>query len=181
MSDLSRMRSIGINVFLIVTAATILYSQLSSALDTRAAALRPGDNLPPLAGIDFSTNDRTLVIAVRAGCPFAEHSMPFYRRIAELKRRRATTAGLAVVSPDSEGVSRNLLRIHDVDIPAAPATPLSSLKLHWTPTLVLANRAGIVLRVWEGELSPAAQSDVLAAIGVPGLERTLGAAEWGRR
>ena len=166
MSDLRRLGALGLNVFLIVLGTMLLYSYGSAQLARRAMTLNPAETLPPIAGVDFTAHARTLVIVVRAGCVFAERSMPFYRRLQQLQAGGVTSAGLVAVLPDDRVTASNLLRIHDLDVPSAPNVPLASLKMTGTPAIVLVDRDRTVVRVWEGLLSPAAESEVLAAIGV---------------
>lgn len=166
MSDHRRFRSVSLHLFFIALAAALLYSRLSESIALRASSLGAGDVLAPLTRVDLAAHDRNLLIVVRSGCKVAEDSMGFYRELAQLAAAGATRAGIAAILPDNETVSRNLLRIHGLDVPAVPGVALSSLKLHWTPTLVLADRRGVVLKLWEGQLSASAQAEVLSAIGV---------------
>lgn len=169
---------IAFQTIIAVVGGVALYRILGDRIERRNATLHVGDRLPPLAAVDISLHDETLVMAMRAGCEFVERSMPFYRRLAELRARGATRVAMVAVSPDSDDMLRTLLRIHAVDVPRAALVPLKSLKLTGTPMLLLVDRRRRVLRLWDGSLSPSGEADVLQAIGV--TSRVSDSRSWSR-
>lgn len=64
-------------------------------------SLKKGDRLPQLPNYAWNSSPRTLVLAVRDGCHFCEESVPFYRKLAELKKAGRMSAGLLMVFPGS--------------------------------------------------------------------------------
>jgi hypothetical protein len=62
-------------------------------------SLKKGDRLPQLPNYAWNSSPRTLILAVRDGCHFCEESVPFYRKLAELKKEGRINANLLMVYP----------------------------------------------------------------------------------
>jgi hypothetical protein len=124
---------------------------------------KPGEFLGEVPGTDWSKHDRTLVIALKIGCTYCEQSMPFYRKLSEME----ANTQLVVVFPDKKEAVENYLAMHKLRIRAISGLPLKSLKVGGTPTLILLDGNGRVLRSWAGLLSARGEEDVLKHLTAP--------------
>lgn len=129
--------------------------------------IAPGSQIPPLGDYRWKLHEKTLVLALRVGCPYCEASRTFYETLNRLERSGKIATHLVAVFSDrrnklmpvlSGGLS-NLQALADVDLPA--------LGIGGTPTLLLVGRNGVLERIWRGKLSSTGELDVLSAAGAP--------------
>jgi hypothetical protein len=123
-----------------------------------------GKTLPPLPDHDWKRQDQTLVMAIRQGCSFCEASIPFYRRLSDLRKADRIRARLLAVMPDPAAAASSQLQAGGVDVEGAFQQPLRSLYVSATPTLLLVNAEGKVVRAWVGQLTPQQESEVVSAV-----------------
>jgi hypothetical protein len=116
-----------------------------------------------LQGVDFAGADRTLLLVVQQGCRFCDESMPFYQRLSA-NPQLAERTRLVVVAPDDEGVTREELAKHDVEVHQIVRAALGGLKVRGTPTAIMVSRQGVVQRIWTGLLREEEQADLLQAL-----------------
>jgi len=131
-----------------------------------ASAARPqvakGTSLKgSLAGVDWSKNGRTLVLAISTRCHFCTDSAPFFQRLS--KERPASTKLLAVL-PQAVDESRKYLEQEGVHVDDVKQAQLDSIKVRGTPTLLLVDNTGTVAQAWVGKLEPSQQEDVLRVL-----------------
>jgi hypothetical protein len=75
-----------------------------------------GQTLAPLPGYSWSSYRKTLVIAIRRGCPYCDASLPFYRRLGEQEKSKMLRAHVLLVMPDDASFGSSLLRKGDVEV-----------------------------------------------------------------
>jgi hypothetical protein len=114
-----------------------------------------------LAGVDWGTNGRTLVLAISTRCHFCTDSAPFFQRIS--KEKPAGTKLLAVL-PQAVEEARKYLDQQGVRVDDVKQTSLDSIKVSGTSTLLLVDKAGTVADVWAGKLDPSQEEDVLRVL-----------------
>jgi hypothetical protein len=59
---------------------------------------------------------------------------------------------------------QSYLRSHFLLIDAVVRLANAGLRIAATPTLLLANRSGVVAQVWQGKLQPQTEAEVIAAM-----------------
>ncbi len=129
-----------------------------------ASRLNPGKQLSAPAGYVWAEHDRTLMLALRYGCIHCEHNMDFYGRLVQ-QIRNAPTVALVSVFPDDRFVAEHDLDTHGLqNVQFLANTDFDQLHVFGTPTLLLVNNQGTIVRSWIGELSSEQQADVMAAI-----------------
>jgi hypothetical protein len=129
----------------------------------QANEVKTGDRLARLDGWDWGTHDRTLVLALRKGCHFCEDSAPFYQRLLVTQKQDGSATAIVAVFPDAAGAAKEVVQSEGLEIPALAGVPLEGLKVFGTPTLLLVDRSGTVLKTWVGVLSPREELDVIQA------------------
>ena len=116
-----------------------------------------------LPGVDWSKNEKTLVMAISSTCRFCTESAAFYRDI-----RARTHVHTVAVLPQSVNDGRNYLSNLGVQVDEVLQAPLSSINVSGTPTLMLISHDGTVLRRWIGKLPPDLEKEVLLSVGTEG-------------
>jgi thiol-disulfide isomerase/thioredoxin len=130
---------------------------------TRRAALSAGDKMPNISGHDWTPN-RTLVVALKKGCPYCEHSMPFYRRLAAMQKAGELNGRLIAIFPDDARVATEIMQQQQLSFPVFSGLDMRSLRINGTPTLVLVDQRGRVIKPWVGELNGTGELDVINAL-----------------
>jgi len=132
--------------------------------DAEGPRLEQGFRMPPVPGYEWRSHGKTLVLALRVGCPYCEASMDFYGRLVEIEKHRGAGVHLlAIYQEPAESISvhapgrpRDLATLSGVSFP--------KLRIRSTPTVVLVDANGIAQRVWRGRLSPELENQLLLAI-----------------
>jgi peroxiredoxin len=126
-------------------------------------AYTEGETLPEFAGL--SSGGSTVLVFVNSNCTYCTASMPFYARLSSEMSKAGRQADLVVASREPVETSSSYLERHNVSVPRvisleSDKAPL--LKL--TPTLMIVSREGRIERLWNGQLSPDAESEVLKLV-----------------
>jgi hypothetical protein len=116
-----------------------------------------------LANLDWSQADQTLIMAMSTSCHYCSDSGGFYRRLADLVATRPAIRLLAVLPEPVEESQRYLDQL-GVKVAAIRRVPLSNLSVSATPTLILADKSGLVNAVWVGRLSPTQEQEVVESL-----------------
>jgi hypothetical protein len=122
-----------------------------------------GQALAPLPGYDWSSYPKTLVIAIRRGCPYCDASLPFYRQLGEQERSNILRAHLLLVMPNDASSGSGLLRKNDVEVQSIFGQTLDALQVPGTPTVLLLDSSGRIEREWIGQLTPREEKQVMNA------------------
>lgn len=115
-----------------------------------------------LGGVNWDRAERTLVLALSTKCHFCNDSADFYRRLAP------AAAGVPVVAvfPQSTDEARahwtgQNLPFGGVEFAQAPT---GRLPISGTPTLILVDRKGVVLRAWAGKQLASGEAEIIHAV-----------------
>ena len=138
---------------------------LPRATQPAAGRVVPGVSLRPVEGYAWRSHGLSLVLALHVGCPYCQESMPFYERLHALERSRDIGAHVVAVWPDDPALVKRSLPAGLSGVQVVPNVDLKRLGVIGTPTLFLVDNTGRVERVWEGELSPTQENDVLLTLG----------------
>jgi hypothetical protein len=122
-----------------------------------------GQTLAPLPGYSWSSYPKTLVIAIRRGCPYCDASMPFYKQLGEQEKSNVLRAHVLVVMPNDEASGSRFLSKDDVEVQGIFGQELDALNVSGTPTVLLLDSSGRIEREWIGQLSPRAEKEVMNA------------------
>jgi len=140
--------------------------RLDPALDARGFAAQPaiveGTSLKGrLAGVDWSRNGQTLVLAISTHCHFCTESTPFFRQIAKEKRKDIK---LLAVLPESVAEGEQYLSREGVHVDRVSQLSLASAGIPGTPTMLLVDSGGVVTHFWAGKLDPPVQEQVMSLL-----------------
>ena len=124
--------------------------------------VKVGDSLKGvLPDVDWRKDGRTLILAISTQCHFCKDSSPFYRN---LTAQAANNVKVIAVLPQPAGMAEKYLKDEGVRVDHVEQLTLGRMGVIGTPTLILADGNGVVRNVWVGELQPAQQRQVLAAL-----------------
>jgi hypothetical protein len=132
----------------------------SSANTGKLGQLQPGTKIS-LPGIEWRKNFRTVVLALSTTCHFCSESGPFYQ---QLEQQRPGTVGLVAVLPQSVEDGRNYLEQLGVKTANVIQSPLSSIGVSGTPTLMLVDQDGSLIASWVGKLPDSEVRNVMSQI-----------------
>lgn len=121
---------------------------LASLLAGPQRIAQVGSHLEPLPGYRWDRHGTTLVIALKSGCPYCEASMGFYGRIADLWRNGALNAYPLVLYSDPASDVRPEIR----GMQRITRLGYSRIGIASTPTVLLVDSQGIVVKKWPGQL-----------------------------
>lgn len=105
-------------------------------------------------------NGKTLLLALSSSCRFCTDSAPFYRRL--MKDRGETR--LVALFPRGSGEGESYLSNLGVKVDQVEQASLEELGISGTPTLILVDTGGKVIRKWEGALPPTSESEVIGQL-----------------
>lgn len=153
-----------LNCVLILSAVFFLAGLIRWERDFKARPVHEiskGDRVQ-LRGVDFSGQNRTVILVLQKGCRFCSESATFYRRLVH------STSGynvhLMAVLPQTPDEGRRYLRSLDVPIGDVRQATFRAVGVAGTPTIILADNKGIAEKVWIGELPPRKEAEVLQAL-----------------
>jgi hypothetical protein len=151
----------------LVVASVFLKDRFFSPAPSEPDAVKAGDKLANLGGWNWGEHDQTLVLVLRKGCHFCEDSVPFYQRLTSQHGERDSNTAIVAVFPDSVDTVKGLVQSEELRVRVLAGVPLEVLKASGTPTLLLVDRTGTVLKAWIGVLSPRQELEVMRATTAP--------------
>lgn len=169
MSQLRQKIETATNVTVIVATLLVAFSFVRAYIAERHRtqaedAPTIGSQLPSIPGYDWSAHDRTLVLALKHGCHFCENSIPFYKRLITLSQSRQVE-GLAAIFPDEPQQVADEVQAGGLEgLPVFSGLALNAFSVTGTPTLILVDRRGRVLKDWVGQLTSSEEQEVIAAL-----------------
>ena len=157
--------SLVLAVTLCTTLGIVFWPRVASALGIRpappAGAYAVGDRIDVPASW-YDRAPRTLVVFARASCGACQNAQPFLKALAAT----VTSHGGAVMiaghrdTPKEDGEFAASLGLDEDAFATFPA----GLRVRRTPTLVLVDRAGVILASWEGVGPVEQQREIAAAV-----------------
>jgi thioredoxin-related protein len=152
------------NLCIIIVSALILFTVARRYVNppsyhNNRSLITSGTKLS-LDGVDWQKSDKTLLMALSTSCRFCAESLPFYRKIAQQKER-GKSFRLIAMFPQSIAESREYLDENRISVDEILQAPRHALFIRATPTLILVDNTGSVIRSWVGKLSPDEEIEVL--------------------
>jgi thioredoxin-related protein len=151
-------------ILLAVVVGSVFLKDRFPAPVRHANEVKAGDRLTRLDSWDWAAQDRTLVLALRKGCHFCEDSAPFYQRLLSEHSRDGSTTAIVAAFPDTADAVKEVVQSEGLHVLALAGVPPEKLNVSGTPTLLLVDRSGTVLKAWIGMLSPREELEVMKAL-----------------
>lgn len=166
--SLDRVASLAIIVMCLLVGYDIVVSKPGVAVARSPTRPQPstysqGERLDDIPGLNFTAAQKTLILFIRSTCRYCTESMPFYRAlIASATKNRSLQ--IAVVSTETVEATRAYLTEHGLSIDPTRVVHATGLKVSGTPTLILVDGNGQVLRLWRGQIPKQGESKVLQLV-----------------
>ena len=112
--------------------------------------------------INWSEQNKTLIIALQTSCHFCNESAPFYKRLIEDVKSKNIKL-VAVLPTDIEESKKHLDKLGLAAIDVRQSS-LDSIQVNGTPTLILIDDRGEVINSWVGKLPPDKETEVLSKL-----------------
>lgn len=165
MNKLNQKSELIANLLIIVVAVLLIgvigqkYLFSSKAINQKARPQPIVGSMLNVPDVDFSSQPKTLVLALQTGCRFCNESASFYKRIIENARNKNIKL-VAVLPTDVEESKAHLneLGLTNLEVKRAP---LENIQVGGTPTLILTNEKGEITDFWIGKLPLNKETEVI--------------------
>jgi len=151
----------------VILASILLSAVLFGKLLSTHAAIDPGGGalvdrkLAMLPEVHWHESERTILLALSARCQHCLNSAPFYRRlVAKIENSRSVR--VLALFPEGDEEAKAFLEHAGINIPYIGSAPYAEIGIGGTPTILQTNSDGVVVREWQGELTPWQQKKMLA-------------------
>jgi len=134
----------------------------SSLSRVHRASIQNGTKLT-LPDSNWSLSNQTLLLVLSTACKYCTASAPFYRRLVD-RTSMTNNTRLIAVFPQTVQESEEYFARYDVKINAFRQALPASLGAKGTPTLILVDSHGTVIRSWEGMVPPEVENEILASV-----------------
>lgn len=167
MKNTSQKIELAANVLIIVVAlllgGVLIQKYLLSSpppTNNQAARLQPvvgtKVNLPE---VNWSQQPKTLVLALSTGCRFCNESAPFYKQVIQNIENKKIKLVAVFPTPEEQNIAYlNKLGLSNMEV---KQSPLDSVQVSGTPTLILTNDKGEITDFWVGKLTPEKEAEVI--------------------
>ncbi len=168
MDKLNKRLNLAVNVAIVVVIVLIgifLVRNLSSARSTtqKRDYRVPAGSKISLAGVDWQSNQQTLLLVLEKKCPYCRDSAPFYQQLAREAGQKRKVQLIAVL-PQDVGDAKDYLSSLNVPIEEVRQSSVEALGVKGTPTLILLNEKGEVEQSWPGKLAPDQEAEVMKRV-----------------
>lgn len=145
----------------ILSIAWIVLKHSSSSHAPRSS-IQNGTKIT-LPDLNWSLSQQTLLLVLSTTCKYCTASAPFYRRLVNQVSLTNGTRLIAVFPQDINESQEYFARL-DIKIHTLRQALPASLGAKGTPTLLLVDNNGTVIRSWEGVVPPAVETEILASV-----------------
>jgi hypothetical protein len=154
--------NIAIVVVALLVVAVVVKQNLLGSTGSSRHQVSAGEKIS-VPGVDWSSHDKTVVLAISQGCHFCSESAPFYQRLIQAVRANSD-AHLVAVLPQEDAEARRYVESLGLKIDDIRKVSLDSIGVAGTPTLILVDRGGMVKKVWVGQLPPEKEPEVMGSV-----------------
>lgn len=121
-----------------------------------------GESLAPFDGAPFSASRASIVLIVRSTCVFCTESMDFHRRVSS--KRGAIGVQIIAMAPESVASLKQYVGNYAFEVDHLRELPKSGYKVAATPTMILVDRDGRVMRSFQGKLNAVQEDEFLKSL-----------------
>jgi len=155
---------VAIILVIVVIAGLLVQGYVRRSWQARQSQAAQQAALASIPRINLSDYQKTLVLLLNVDCGFCLRSLPFYQRVMQATAVNGNRTQIIALFPNAESevstyITRNKLTcryLHGVDF--------SKFRVSGTPTILLADKDGNIVRSWEGQLPTEKEDEVLQAI-----------------
>jgi thioredoxin-related protein len=161
--SLERSANIATIVMCVAVAAVAVSRQFPRTPQYQAteSLYKPGEKIPESIKPASALVARTVFAAVRRDCRYCQESMGFYKELTKVAGE--VNAKIVFVTLDSADVARQSLVESGVQGGEVVLLPKGT-KINGTPTLIVTDQQGTVIRSWVGKLAPNQEKELVALL-----------------
>ena len=168
MNKLSQKIELAANLLIILVAVLLVgvivqkyfFSFTAGPVTNQKARLQPvvGSKLN-IPDVNLTTHPKILVLVLQTGCRYCNESAPFYKRIVEIVKNK----NIKLIAAFPSGVEESATHLKELGLNnmEVKQSPLNSLQVSGTPTLILINDKGEITDFWVGKLPPDKETEVI--------------------
>ncbi len=168
MESVNRILEIGSNLAIIVLTivligfvATRYFTTPIPSNSAKAEGVKPGAVIPA-GDLVWDKSDMNLVMVLSTACKYCNESAEFYRNLSA--RRTGSDVRLIGVLPQPKDEVTKYLGDQKIAVDEIITLNPGQIDVRGTPTLLLVNRNGVVLQVWNGKLPPEKEAEVMGRL-----------------
>jgi len=114
-----------------------------------------------LDGIDAHAANVTVLLALSSSCRFCDASSAFYQRLTALRRDTGNKFQTVGVFRESVESAQEYLTKKGLIFDGVISNPTDDLKVHGTPTMLMVNSEGKVIKEWVGLMDDTEQKEAI--------------------
>jgi thioredoxin-related protein len=155
---------LAIVLVIVVIAGLLAQGYVRRSWQERRVQAAQETALASIPTVKLGDYQKTLVLLLNVDCGFCSRSLPFYERVIQATAVNGNRTQIIALFPNAEAdvstyITRNKLPcryLHGVDF--------SKFGVTGTPTILLADKDGKLVRSWMGQLPTDQEDEVLQAI-----------------
>lgn len=149
-----------------LTATVVLVKRylVNSPPQTRDTRIREGTTLS-LPEVDWGTVEKSVVLVLSTECHYCSANAEFYERLAMHAAQRETKSiRIIAIFPQAADVAEKYLSGAGVHVPVVKGVHPRAVGASVTPTVILVDNKGIVMKSWVGELHSDGETEILTLL-----------------
>lgn len=116
--------------------------------------------------VDLTSKKKWIVLILSTECHYCQESAPFHEHLAQMLRNSADTGVIAVFPQNLQAVEQ-YEATYKVSFPnTVTDASLTQLQVRGTPTLLVVDQQGKVLKSWRGLLPDNSEKEVRTELGL---------------
>ena len=132
---------------------------LAGSLGQRYLVKRPSTPTISVAGVDFSSSKKTLLLFLQQDCNVCIESLPFYRKLIDTFQE-PTDVQLILITPNRPEMAGEFFKNAGLSFRTVLQGDRGLLGVKLSPTLILADSDGNVRGSWIGKLQPERETEI---------------------
>lgn len=153
--------NISIIVVALLVAGLLIHRYFFATSPATPKSPLPGETVQ-LADFDWSQSNKNVVLVLQKGCHFCAESADFYKRL--IQQAQGKHLVVVAVLPQNGDEAEKYLSSLGISGIQVKQSPLSSLHVGGTPTVIITDNKGKITDLWLGKLSPEKENEVLTKL-----------------
>lgn len=110
--------------------------------------------------------ERTLVLALDARCRYCAEDAPYYKAIASRLGANVRKYQVVALFSNPRIEAEDFMRRHGLTFQFRHAVDFRAIRVNSTPTLIVTDRAGRIVRFWVGRIGSAQEREIALALNL---------------
>ncbi len=153
------------NICLIIACTVVVGESVYRRLHTAGpgpAVFASGEHIQGTSALALSNAPRTLIVSTTSTCPYCKASMPSYKEVTDLARKKGIR--VVAVTGEAPAINQAYLASHGIATEKALSQPESGIQVPRVPSLILVRSNGTVIDAWTGMADNAFKQAALKAL-----------------